>query len=282
LHEYYDIPVWHVENCGDRESWEYPEPTKRIAEFTGKSMRKLAGRLREVAGFEITDDMLREAQNAKRKLDSAVSRVRKLVENSDPMPLSPSHENIWMCLRSLTLTIDGIAEATEAINLLYEELQERVTRGEGVVEKNAPRVLAILPAGQTDPRMEYLACEVGIAIVAIDMSLKIPFKEKSEDPYVMLGLWPQQFTLGATLSGRIPLIINACKNLRIEGVLDRYHTGCRSVVADALILEEAVRKELGIPVLTLEWENFDPRSYNHEQFKSKFELFKSMMIDRRT
>ena len=82
------------------------------------------------------------------------------------MPLSPTHDNIWMCLNTLTLSIDGIAEATDAINTLYEELQERVDKGLGVVEKGAPRILAILPAGQTDPRLEHLACEVGIAIVA--------------------------------------------------------------------------------------------------------------------
>jgi hypothetical protein len=31
-------------------------------------------------------------------------------------------------------------------------------------------------------------------------------------------------------------------------------------------------------VLTLEWENFDPRVYNHEQYKRRLELFK-MMLD---
>jgi benzoyl-CoA reductase/2-hydroxyglutaryl-CoA dehydratase subunit BcrC/BadD/HgdB len=63
----------------------------------------------------------------------------------------------------------------------------------------------------------------------------------------------------------------------VDGVLDRYHVGCRAVVGDALIIEQAIQKELGIPVLVLEWENFDPRVYNHEQFKSRFEAFKTMM-----
>ncbi len=47
--------------------------------------------------------------------------------------------------------------------------------------------------------------------------------------------------------------------------------------ADALILRDAISKELGIPVLMLEWDNFDPRSYNHEQYEAKLETFKSMM-----
>ena len=277
LHELYGIPVAYLDTCQDREASEYPEPTRRIANLTAGSMRKLAGKMQEVTGLEITDDMIEEAQDAKGKLLDALRRVRELVGSSDPLPLSPTHENIWMCLSSLTLTVDGMAEAVAAIDSIYEELKERVAKGVGVVEKGAPRVMAILPAGQTDPRLEHLACEVGIAMAAIDMRLEAPFEAKSDDPYVRVGLGSQQHTLGFTLTGRIPLIVEGCKKLKINGVFDRFHVGCRSVVADALIIEEAVKNELGIPVLVLEWENFDPRVYNQEEYKRRLEVFKAMM-----
>jgi len=54
------------------------------------------------------------------------------------------------------------------------------------------------------------------------------------------------------------LLIEGCRKLKIDGVLDRYHSGCRTVVGDALLISGAFEKELGIPVLVLEWENFDP------------------------
>ena len=43
-------------------------------------------------------------------------------------------------------------------------------------------------------------------------------------------------------------------------------------------LENAIKKELGIPVMLLEWENFDPRVYKHEEYKKRLEIFKMMMI----
>ena len=282
LHELNDIPVWYVDTCLDREFVEYPEPPQRITELTAKSFRKLTEKIQEIVGFEITDDMLLEVQKAKDKLNDALRRVRELIEGSDPLPLSPAHENIWMCMNSLTLSMDGIAEAVEAMNTLYDELRKRVEKGLGVVEKGAPRVLAILPAGQTDPRLEQLACEVGIAIVAIDMSLTAPFTEIPESPYMKMGAGMQQHTLGFPLRGRIPLIIEGCKRLNVAGVLDRFHVGCRAVAADALIIEKAVQKELGIPVLVLEWENFDPRVYNHEEYKKRLEVFKAMMTQKST
>lgn len=278
LHELYNIPVWYMDACKDRQSWEYPEPADRIASLTAKSLKKLAERIQGVTGVEITDGMLSDIMDAKGKLHDALSRLRGLVQSSDPLPLSPTHENLWMCLNSLTLSIDGIAEATEVINSLYDELRQRVDKGLGVVEKGAPRVLAILPAGQTDPRLEHLACEVGIAIVALDTNSTAHFNKVSENPYMKFGLQLEQAPLDLTITGRIPFIIEQCKKLNIDGVLDRYHVGCRSVVADALIIKEAVKKELGLPVLVMEWENFDPRAYNHEQFKRRLEVFLTMMI----
>ena len=279
--ELYDIPVWYVDACQDRTSEEYPEPSERVSISTAKSLRRLAGRIQELVGFEITDDMLLEVQDAKGKMGEAFGRIRDLVAISAPLPLSPANENIWMSLNVLALSIDGIAEATEAINTLYEELQERVARGLGVVEKEAPRVLATLPMGQTDPRLEHLACEVGIAIVATDRNLEVSIKEIPEDPYMRFGIGMQVGAMHMPPALRIPLLVEGCKKLNIDGVLDRFHVGCRAVAGDALLIENAIKKELGIPVMLLEWENFDPRVYKHEEYTKRLEVFKAMMMANR-
>jgi benzoyl-CoA reductase/2-hydroxyglutaryl-CoA dehydratase subunit BcrC/BadD/HgdB len=79
---------------------------------------------------------------------------------------------------------------------------------------------------------------------------------------------------------RIATIIEVCESQRIEGLLDRYHVGCRIVAADAILIEKAVKKELGIPVMLLEWENFDPRVFKLEEYKQRFSAFKTMMLSR--
>ncbi|MBN2040297.1 MAG: 2-hydroxyacyl-CoA dehydratase [Spirochaetes bacterium] len=279
LHELYDIPVWYIDHFKDRAITEYPGPSDRVAKLTAESIKRFVEKVQSITGFEIEDDLLIQVKETKRKLEKAITEMRKIVINSDPLLISSSHENIWGCLLSLTSTIDGIEEATDAINMLCNELKEKAARGEGDVEKGAPRVLAICPAGQTDPRLEYLLCEVGIAVVGIDFTMGEKSKKHSDDPYLEMALGSQQVSLELPPYGRIPLIINACKKLKVNGVLDRYHVGCRAVVADALLIEEAVKKELGIPVMVMEWENFDPRSYNHQQFKNRLEIFREMMIE---
>jgi benzoyl-CoA reductase/2-hydroxyglutaryl-CoA dehydratase subunit BcrC/BadD/HgdB len=82
--------------------------------------------------------------------------------------------------------------------------------------------------------------------------------------------------------GRIASIIAGCKRLNLDGVLDRYHVGCRAVSGDALLIKQAVEKELDKPVLLLEWENFDPRVYKHEEYSRRLEAFKEMLVEKST
>ena len=277
LHELYDIPGFCYDTCQDRSFKDYEVDSERTIGLVVRSTRKLVERVQEIVGFELTDDMFQEMLDARSELDNAVDKLRDLIENSDPLPISAPHENLLMVLNALTLSIDdGLPAAIDAINTLREELQERVDNGVGVVEKGAPRILSVLPAHHSDPRLDHLVGELGMAIVACDPGFSVPYPGTSKDPYTMMSLHLQG-SLATSLPKRIRLIIEGCKRLKIEGLLNRYHVGCRAVAGDPLIIGDAVGKELGIPVLTLEWENFDPRVYNHEQYKRRLELFKMML-----
>ncbi|MBN1191826.1 MAG: 2-hydroxyacyl-CoA dehydratase [Dehalococcoidales bacterium] len=280
LHEYYGIPVCYYDTCQDRDSREYSNASRRTVEFEAKSLQRLLKRIEEVVGFEITGDMLWEAINAKSRFGIAFSRLRKLITASDPLPLSPTHENLWMILGMTTLDAEGFQYATDAINTLCDELQERIDRGTGVVEKGSPRILAICPAHHIDPRLEHLLTEMGIAMIGTDSFISVPYPDKPRNPETMLAM-SLQGSLFTCPAQKIPLLIEGCKKFKVDGVFDRYHVGCRTVAGDAMLIKSAVEKELGIPVLLLEWENYDPRIFNHEQYRKKLEAFKGMMLYRK-
>jgi benzoyl-CoA reductase/2-hydroxyglutaryl-CoA dehydratase subunit BcrC/BadD/HgdB len=240
-------------------------------------------RVQEEVGFEITDEMLREVLRVKGSFTEAVNKVHELIRNSDPVPIGSTHDNLMMWLGPVPLNIDSLVLATDAVKTLHKELQERVDRGVGALEKGAPKIFSILPVHHTDPRLEYLVNQVGMAIVATDMEftatsgLPASTMAATNDPYEAMSQYLQSSLL-LHLGGRISVILDACKRLKVDGVLNHYHVGCRSVAGDALIIKDAITKKMGIPVLSLEWENFDPRVYQHEQYKTRLELFKSMIM----
>jgi benzoyl-CoA reductase/2-hydroxyglutaryl-CoA dehydratase subunit BcrC/BadD/HgdB len=281
LHELYDIPTYCYDTCQDRDIREYPEATKRIADLLQKSSRRLIRKIEEIVGFEITDDMVREAADARREIGKALDDLQKLVESSDPLVISANHQGLWMQLLFLALSIDRLPEATDAINTLYEELQERVNKGVGIVEKGAPRIVAILPSHYTDPSLDYMVGEMGMALVATDMLFPSSDLVDLQDPYEKLSADGVQTSLHNSLARRVVSITEGCKKLKIDGVMDRFHIGCRTVTADALMIKDAITKELGIPILMVERDDFDPRVCNHEQYRKSLEVFKTMLTSGR-
>jgi benzoyl-CoA reductase/2-hydroxyglutaryl-CoA dehydratase subunit BcrC/BadD/HgdB len=103
-------------------------------------------------------------------------------------------------------------------------------------------------------------------------------EEKPKDASHSLALSLHR-SMAQSLRARTAIIIEICKSLHIDGIIARFHVGCRTVAGDPLLIKESVTKELGIPVLLLEWESFDPRAYNEEQFRRQFELFRSAMAN---
>jgi len=89
-------------------------------------------------------------------------------------------------------------------------------------------------------------------------------------------------SLTQSLGARIAIIIETCKRLNVDGVIIRFHVGCRSVAGDPFLMKNAITEELGIPVLVLEWESFDPRIYNEEQLQRRLELFRDSLIDHKS
>ena len=282
IREVYGIPTVYYDTCQDREAWEYPDATRPIA-FAAQGMRRAVERVGEYVGFEVRDNMVWEVLDVRGRCGAAMERVHSLIRESDPVPLASTHDNLLAWLGPVALSFEGLMRATDAMNTLYEELRERVEKGVGVTVKGAPKILGILPNHHTDPRLEHLINSLGMTIVCVDFELSAPLPSgapKIEDPYVAIA----QNLRGSgaqPLSARVKLILDACKRYNIDGVLDHFHVGCRAVASDAFIIGDALMKELSIPVLVLEWENFDPRVFHYEQYRSRLELFKSMIEDRR-
>jgi hypothetical protein len=156
----------------------------------------------------------------------------------------------------------------------------------GVVAKGAPRIISLNPHHMADPRLEHLLSELGIGMVSSETGFfaphggRDPDGEKPKDPYEKLSQ-ALRTSLAQSLSARAAIIVETCRRLKVDGVLGKYHVGCRMGAADAMLTKDAITRQLGIPVLLMEWEGFDPRAYNEEQCRRRLELFKDVLISSR-
>jgi benzoyl-CoA reductase/2-hydroxyglutaryl-CoA dehydratase subunit BcrC/BadD/HgdB len=280
LHELYGIPACCYDTCQDREISEYPAATKRIVSMAAKSLRVVTQRIYDATGVEITDDMLQDILDARKGLDTGLSKLQELMETSDPLPISANNQILWEYMGALTFSIDRTPQAIDAVNTLCEDLQARASQGLGEVEKGAPRIVAMLPSHHTDPRQDYVVGELGMAIASTDRVFTTSEIATPEDPYERMIWHIMRGSLFHSTQKRIALVREGCKRLKADGLLDRYHVGCRTVTGDAFLIKEAVTRELDIPVLLQERDDFDARLYDHEQFKRSAEVFKTMLDKR--
>ena len=281
MEELWGVPTYCYDTCKDVETMDDPR-APQVMSLAARSLRGLVKKIQDVTGIEITDEMLRTAMNAGREFGEISLKLGNLIGESDPLPLGSTHHNLMYRLNRTATEIDNYPDAVDAVSTLYEEVQERVNEGYAAVEKGAPRIFCLMPPSESSPDLEYLIDGLGIANVASENRLYPPDGRRSPaggrpaDVYEAMcsNLLTSMYQ---TPKARIPALIGFCRTMKVDGVLARYHVGCRSGALDAMIIRSAIKKELGIPVITLDWENFDPRVYNHEQYTRIFELFKLMM-----
>ena len=282
----WNIPTYSYDTCKDVDTMIYDPQSSKVIDLGVKSFKGFTKKLQDMTDIEITDDMLWEVIHAGRPFADASLKLDNIISHVDPMPVSSTLHSVFYRLAESSGYAGDIQFQVDAINTLYDEIQERISSGFAAVEKGAPRICCMMPPHESDPRLEHLMGKLGIANVASENSIfppdgrPVPMVNNHASPYEVLCTH-LYLSMYESPKARIPALIGFCKNLKVDGMLARYHAGCRTVALDAMIVKSAVSKELGIPVMVLDWENFDSRVYNHEQYKRKFEAFKQILQERK-
>jgi benzoyl-CoA reductase/2-hydroxyglutaryl-CoA dehydratase subunit BcrC/BadD/HgdB len=288
LNEFFGVPTFLIGDCNDRENMEFPGGLERGANYLENSLRRYTRKVGDVVGYEITDELLFEVIQDRLNAGKAVAQYQALVEKSDPLVISASHETIVGGFFQFPLGRESTKASIDAANILCEELKERVNKGRGIVEKGAPRILGILPSSCTYPDLEHLLNEVGIALGVTETSLaEFDVRRDSEmggvnDPHKLMAYSIWQSPICHSVRARNNNIIGLSKRTGVDGVLNRYNIGCRITVGDAFPIKDAVTKELGIPVLNLAVECWDSRYFDTKQTRRKFELFRDIMKSKKS
>jgi len=284
LELYFNIPVQYINCCQDRGAdW---EDVYRSKEFFTNEIKKAKTRVSEVVGFEITNAMVDEARRIRRDAAIYATKIYDLVMESDPVPISAVSLQYIRIFRAMPLSRKSQDGMNEASKLLYEEVEDRVKRGVGMVEKGAPRILYAPLVSLADPSIIRMIEELGIAIPLTEDTILVPDGElrpqmdergRGEDPWERVAYALVQRSIEASVPMRIRAISGAVKRYHLDGVLNLFHYSCRYFAGDPLILKDAVEKETGVPVMVLESDLYDPRFYTAEQLRTRVEAFGEML-----
>jgi len=281
IHELYGVPIMYLDSCMDSSWDEWPNiPERRVRLYAG-DMREAAGELERVLGIELSEETLAVGWREFMDLRLSVQRMIELTK-VEPKPISQVDLNPFWRL----VSVPGgraLKEGKEAIGILTREVEKRVAEGKGVAEKGTPRV-GIYALSVSDSAITHMFEESGLNLVG-PLAYYLPPLQRMESKFTT----PEEQTVEGSLrrgvfhstSGFLIETKEGCKTLDLDGFMWFYQYGCRASTPEMLIYKKGMEDDLGIPVLLLEGDIFDTRSYSAEALRTRVETFADMLRERK-
>jgi benzoyl-CoA reductase/2-hydroxyglutaryl-CoA dehydratase subunit BcrC/BadD/HgdB len=282
IHERYGHPAIYVDGSMDSRWGEFPNATPERVAFLGGEMDKALDKVQEILGIELTEEARYEGASRSRKFHEALGELVRLTREADPQPVSMVASHLAKHLSIASTSRRIICEGPDAINLLNREVKERVDKGIGIVEKGAPRV-AILFTHLSDPTITSMIEKNGRSV---PMSIIDLVDAKfGKPPDIIDGEIVARRAMETGIFdgnyGFIKQITEAIKDSNIDGFLWNYLYNCRPLTQMSHLLKQFVEKETSVPVLSLESDTVDNRTYSAKAQWTKVETFAEMLRARK-
>ncbi len=272
------LPVPYTEEALDH----MVERIAQAQDFLGRQMEKIFVKVKEILGVEVTDEARQEGALRGREINGALSELSGLIKSADPQPVSILAVEL---ARRLTIGSSSrriLVEGPQAIALLNQEVKERIDKGIGVIEKGAPRVMIFL-SHFSDPSIMRMIEDCGLSIPVTFMT-EVTAKYRRTIPYISGKILAESEMARGSFHGNYGVIVRASEVIQeagVDGVIWNYLFNCRPIGQPAYMLKRFVEKEAGIPVLPLEFDLSDSRTYSAGALRTRVETFAEMLRARK-
>jgi benzoyl-CoA reductase/2-hydroxyglutaryl-CoA dehydratase subunit BcrC/BadD/HgdB len=274
LSERHNVPVVYIDGTLDEEKMNWEKTSDRRVEYLVQEGKDALSKFQEVTGCTVTEEMVREANSLARDLRKRCKKVADLIRDADPAVIG--FDNVAALFRAANWLVNPTTyrKTGEVIDLCYTGLKERADRGEGVVAKGAPRVAVYKVCG--DPSVVHGIEKLGLAVIADNTGIMAPKREEYKSQYE--DYWYQGIELFVRMGVGYPSRqVEFFKDLNIDGLIYNYPVGCRDQCIAPMKVRETLTRELGIPVLLLEFDHVETRLYSVEVIMSRVEPFAEML-----
>jgi len=276
LHEVYGIPVAYLDSCSDPNWGDWPKFNDCRVRYCSSQATKMFRMFEEITGCKMTEEVIRTANRSNAVFRLTFQALVELIGHADPQPISQASLAHAFFLNSMpTRDIEGKQQALE---ILAGEVQQRVERGEGILEKGAPGVFCTATIS-VDPSITRMIERTGLAIriqIPNWLSPWVLTKHSYREWSDMIGVGP---CLDIPHSCEAHCLINLenCKAFNVDGAINFYPYSCREWVPTVIITKRMIEKEMGIPVLVLEGDCYDTRNYSAGQLRTRVETFAELV-----
>ena len=234
-----------------------------VADFIGK---RTGRRLDDERAAEVI-----ELSNRTRQVMLQINELRRRI----PSPFSGSEGMSYVL--GMNFSTVGSQLGLAFFRSLHGVIEERVSRGEGIIEEEKHRLLWLHHIKPYYPNSIFDILEGLGAVVSFEEANQVYWD--SMDPKRPLeGLASKMLSNSGCgpIERRIEAILEMAGRYRVNGAIHFSHWGCRQSCGGSHMVRDVMR-ERGIPTLVLDGDGADIRNYSEGQTRTRLEAFIEML-----
>jgi hypothetical protein len=275
----YGVPIAYIDGVMDSKWGEFPDYLPERVRYLGGQINQALKMAEKVLDIKIASDAWEKSQQDSQAFINNLLKLLELMK-ADPVPVSIVELELLEAL-SGTSTGRGIQEGIKAMEILIQELEERVKAGVGATEKGAPRVMTWV-GHCTDPRVTRLVEDVGLAVpLTLTLSWVAGPAVEPKGNYTTPGeiIANSELAMGMYhgTDGAIKAFETGAKVMKLDGFIMNYLYNCRPDATLSHTTKKYLEEKTGLPVLSLEIDCFDSRTYSAASLRTKVETFAEML-----
>ena len=280
LGELYDVPVVYCDGCLDWQWSDWPNIPEATVKYGAASLSKAKLKIEEIIGCEISDKATVAGFTDVFKIYYNLQTIVNLMGRADPLPISQLNVDLaWWLVQTPMRHRD---EGNEALTALTKEVKRLIDQGKGILPKGTPRVYVAHNIA-VDPGIFKMMEEAGLAVVGLCAEWLSPTQLQFNATEHLEILMEVLLKTGpSSCVGNMAYDIACCKTWNVDGAIITIPYSCRPYVIGPLMIKNAIKDELDIPVMNLEVDAYDTRQYSAAALRTRVEAFAELLKVKKT
>ena len=270
----YEDPNWktYVTRLPHDQSWGTveDEAIDRV-KYLASQMKDGFEFVQKTIGIKVSEEKLKEVDDIWQRYTTKLGKLAALM-SSDPQPLGGVSASIfgWPLLMPFNT---GMGEMEKALDIIIQELEQKVARKEGILPAGAPKLMTtIIP--NCVPWIAKMFEENGVGLVYSEMSAltrKQLTPPSFPDPYMRAAQRWLRGSLNVNPGYAADLICEKIDTYGIDGVVFSFFDFDRWLGSDDKLLVRLIREKTKKPVFYFEGDVWDDRDYGPEAIRTRIE-----------
>jgi benzoyl-CoA reductase/2-hydroxyglutaryl-CoA dehydratase subunit BcrC/BadD/HgdB len=277
LADHFRVPYYLLDIPWNVRVGEGPQVLEHGVRYYAAQLQELIGRLEELTGRPLPEGALAETFHQAARLYALWGEINEM-RRAVPCPMGGSDDTAVL---GVLMNFPGTPEGVAYMERLRDEVRERVSRGQGVVPEERHRLLWLGPSVMYDMALfnyfeaqgaVLVKCELdflysGLYGGALDPANPLESMARKQIAHLYNGL----------SENRVELVRRLVRDYRADGIIFYCSWFCRLLGGNQRAIKQAMSQEFGVPLLVIDGDCVDPRSYAREQVTSSVENFLEML-----